>query len=68
MKKTDEHLALLMERYPVLAPLKGDIYTAYTMLRDCYEAGGKLLLAGNGGRRGAYCGRADERLQAAEKA
>ena len=49
MKKTDEHLALLMERYPVLAPLKGDIYTAYTMLRDCYEAGGKLLLAGNGG-------------------
>ena len=47
--KTRACLDLLVERYPVLAPLKGDIYTAYTMLRDCYEAGGKLLLAGNGG-------------------
>ena len=48
-EKTRSCLDLLVERYPVLAPLKGDIYTAYTMLRDCYEAGGKLLLAGNGG-------------------
>ena len=48
-EKTRACLDLLVERYPVLAPLKGDIYTAYTMLRDCYEAGGKLLLAGNGG-------------------
>ena len=48
-EKTKACLDLLIERYPVLASLKGDIYTAYAMLRDCYEAGGKLLLAGNGG-------------------
>ena len=48
-EKTKACLDMLVERYPVLAPLKGDIYTAYAMLRDCYEAGGKLLLAGNGG-------------------
>ena len=48
-EKSSACLDLLAERYPELAPLKEDIYTAYTILRDCYEAGGKLLLAGNGG-------------------
>lgn len=48
-EKVQGHLDLLVKRYPVLVPLKEDIYTAYTMLRDCYTAGGKLLLAGNGG-------------------
>lgn len=39
----------LMTRHPALAPLQADIEQAFTMLRDCYRTGGKLLLAGNGG-------------------
>lgn len=48
-ERTIACLDLLAERYPVLAPLKADIFSAYAMLRDCYESGGKLILAGNGG-------------------
>ncbi|WP_337470063.1 SIS domain-containing protein [Acidaminococcus fermentans] len=39
----------LILRYPVLAACKKDIAEAYCMLRDCYQQGGKLLVAGNGG-------------------
>lgn len=39
----------LIERYPVLETVKGDIVKGYEMIRDCYENGGKLLIAGNGG-------------------
>ena len=39
----------LIERYPSLAACRGDIETAKNTINDCYEKGGKLLLAGNGG-------------------
>ena len=39
----------LVQRYPVLEPVKGDILKAYEIMRDCYEKGGKLMIAGNGG-------------------
>ena len=42
-------LDLLIERYPILAPVKANIAEAYEILRDCYEHDGKLLIAGNGG-------------------
>lgn len=42
-------LAELVRRYPALAPVREKIYQAYTVLEECYEKGGKLLAAGNGG-------------------
>ena len=39
----------LIERYPSLAACREDIEAAKNALIDCYEKGGKLLLAGNGG-------------------
>lgn len=39
----------LTERYPVLKPVEGDIRGAYEVLKQSFENGGKLLLAGNGG-------------------
>lgn len=47
--KEYEYLDELISRYPVLAPVKADIRTAYETLKECYERGGKLLIAGNGG-------------------
>ena len=46
--KEYEYLDELISRYPVLAPVKADIRTAYETLKECYERGGKLLIAGNG--------------------
>lgn len=42
-----QHLDNLLSRYPALAALP--LAEAFFLLRDCYSAGGKLLLAGNGG-------------------
>ena len=39
----------LIERYPVLAGVREDIWATYEMIADCYVNGGKLLIAGNGG-------------------
>lgn len=42
----------VLERYcanPVIAGLKDDIITAVSMICECYRAGGKLLICGNGG-------------------
>lgn len=39
----------LTERYPKLEKVKTEIQRAYEVIRDCYEQGGKLLIAGNGG-------------------
>ncbi len=39
----------LIERYPVLECVRGDIEQVYEILVDCYANGGKLLVAGNGG-------------------
>lgn len=39
----------LLLRYPVLEPQRDGIWTAFLLLKDCFTAGGKLLLCGNGG-------------------
>jgi D-sedoheptulose 7-phosphate isomerase len=44
-----DYLQQLVERYPVLSGIREDIFNCYQMIQDSYEAGGKLLLAGNGG-------------------
>ena len=44
-----KHIDLLVERYPSLESAKEDIISAYLLLEECYENGGKLLVAGNGG-------------------
>lgn len=44
-----KQIELLLSRYPVLTGAKQDIYNAYLLLRSSYEAGDKLLVAGNGG-------------------
>lgn len=44
-----KHIDLLIERYPVLSVCERDIVDAYRTLEECYENGGKLLVAGNGG-------------------
>lgn len=43
------HIETLIMRYPVLEECKDDIDTAYSLLVDSYEHGGKLLVCGNGG-------------------
>ena len=44
-----EELALLIRRYPVLSGIEENIWQAFSMMRDSYRKGGKLLLCGNGG-------------------
>lgn len=44
-----KHIDLLIERYPRLDVIEQDIINAYLILEECYEHGGKLLVAGNGG-------------------
>lgn len=44
-----KHIDLLIKRYPVLEPIQQDIIDTYFIMEDCYENGGKLLIAGNGG-------------------
>lgn len=39
----------LMLRYPVLGNVQAEIENAYKILETCFENGGKLLIAGNGG-------------------
>ena len=48
-KRIKAHLDELIIRYPRLVPCREDIKAAYTLLEDCYERDGKLLIAGNGG-------------------
>ncbi len=49
MSKTNNHLDILCQRYPVLSGLKGSIADASKMIMKCYSGGGKLLVCGNGG-------------------
>ncbi len=42
-------LGELLDRHPTLVTIKQDILDAYTAIKDCFAAGGKLLTAGNGG-------------------
>ena len=44
-----KHIDLLIERYPKLEVCKEDIINAYLVMQECYENGGKVLIAGNGG-------------------
>ena len=39
----------LIKRYPVLSECRGNIESALSAMIECYEKGGKILLAGNGG-------------------
>ena len=42
-------LELLVQRYPELVCCKQEIEQAFHIISSCYENGGKLILAGNGG-------------------
>ena len=44
-----EYIQELLERYPVLTREKAAIREVYEIIKNGYEAGGKLLIAGNGG-------------------
>lgn len=44
-----KHINLLIERYPALETQKKAIEQVYFVLTECYQNGGKLLIAGNGG-------------------
>lgn len=44
-----EYLEDLICHYPVLEPVKQQISQSYQLLKECYETGHKLLIAGNGG-------------------
>lgn len=44
-----KHIDLLVERYPSLETSKKDIIAAYLLMEECYENGGKVIIAGNGG-------------------
>ncbi|GHV79747.1 phosphoheptose isomerase [Spirochaetia bacterium] len=44
-----DYLEQLIERYPQLSGNKAAIFNAYHQLAETFEAGGKLLVAGNGG-------------------
>ena len=45
-KRLMKHIDLLVERYPKLENVKQDIVDAYLVMEECYENGGKLLIAG----------------------
>ncbi|NMA18597.1 MAG: SIS domain-containing protein [Clostridiaceae bacterium] len=44
-----KHIHLLIERYPALEAQRQAIEQAYLVIEVCYQNGGKLLIAGNGG-------------------
>lgn len=48
-KEINKILDELIKRYPDLISIKGNIYDAFEIIKDCYESGNKLLIAGNGG-------------------
>ena len=45
----EDVLQELIARYAVLSPLYDDIYSAFDLICQCYDNGGKILLCGNGG-------------------
>lgn len=48
-EKLKVHTDTLVKRYPKLEKIVDNITEAYLVLEECYENGGKLLVAGNGG-------------------
>jgi len=49
MKDCNDCLENLIERYPALAGVRGNIAAAFEILKASFGSGGKLLIAGNGG-------------------
>lgn len=49
LERLNQHIELLVKRYPALNSVKADIVEAYAVIAKSYKKGGKLLLAGNGG-------------------
>ena len=47
--RLQKHIDVLIKRFPALEVCKQDIINAYFIMEECYENGGKLLVAGNGG-------------------
>ena len=47
--RLEKHINLLVSRYPVIEEEKNEIIEAFLIMKECYEKGGKLLIAGNGG-------------------
>lgn len=45
----EEHLNILIDRYPKLIICKNEICQAYKILEEAYSSGRKLLVSGNGG-------------------
>ena len=45
----ENHLNLLIERYPILVECRQSLIEAYKIMEDCYLNDRKLLIAGNGG-------------------
>ena len=48
-KKVESFVNELVERYPRLIVVKKEIEDGYEVLKNSYQSGGKLLIAGNGG-------------------
>lgn len=48
-QQVQAHLDLLVARYPVLLSVKEQIAESFEVICRCYEAGGKLIIGGNGG-------------------
>ncbi len=40
---------ILIERYPLLAPMRQQVIATAELLINCYRSGGKILVCGNGG-------------------
>lgn len=47
--KVRGHLEVLLERYPLLSPLRQELECAFSVMAESFAAGGKLLVGGNGG-------------------
>ena len=45
----NRHISDLTERIPALKETADDIERTFAMMRDCYRAGGKVMICGNGG-------------------
>lgn len=48
-RKNLDYISLLTKRYPELEQCKNEIVSGYHVMEKCYENGGKVLIAGNGG-------------------
>ena len=48
-EKAYKELTILEDRYPVLKAVHDEVWEAFSIMRDSFLKGGKLLLCGNGG-------------------